>query len=210
MRATTHHETSDRRRLPKSFRLLRSAIALADECAREMVMNLDAPDLAGTGDRVERIEEERRAVASALEDDLQGTLLSPIDPADLHGFSASISLLTHRTARALYFFNLLGSESAPSDHRALAKLLGGATSELVGLVEQLTSGRTSELGERVRIVRRMRDEAHIHVGKLLAIAPADKMRDVFLSRTVGETLDGAVAQALAVASEALRVATKND
>lgn len=175
-----------------------------------MVACLDTPDLAATGDRIERVEDERRALAAAVEDYLHGELLSPIDPADLHGLSASIALLTHRTARALYFFSLLGNRPAVGDLRSLSRLLADSTAELVGGVEDLAGGRTRAISTRVRSVRRFRDESHVHVGKVLAIEATTEDRDVLLWRTVGETIDNASAQALVVAAETARVATKHD
>jgi hypothetical protein len=211
MRPITQTSKLDaRRRFPKSFRLLTTAIALADECAREMVANLDAPDLAATGDRIERVQEERRELASAMEDHLHGALLSPLDPADLHGLSAHIGLFTHRVARALYFFSLLGAAPAPSDLRVLARLLGDASAELVEVIDSLVEGRTRTIAERVHVVRRLRDQARLQTGKILALAPSSEDRDVVLWRTVGEAIDAAAAQALTVAEEALRVATKHD
>lgn len=211
MRPTTQPSDLDaRRRVPKSFRLLRSAIALADECAREMVANLDAPDLAATGDRIERVEEERRVLAAALEDHLRGALLSPFDPADLHGLSANIALFTHRAARALYFFGLLGAERAPSDLRILARVLADASTETVRIVDDFSEDRPREIGERTHAVRRFRDQSHLQTGKIVAIAPATQGANVVLWRTVGEAIDVAVSQALAVAEECLRVATKHD
>lgn len=211
MRPITQPTDADEpRRLPKSFRLLQSAIALANECAQEMVANLDAPDLAATGDRIERVEEEKRVLAAAMEDHLQGALLEPFDPADLHGLSANIALLTHRTARALYFFGLLGAERAPANLRVLARHLADATAETVRIVEDLTSRRARELGERARSVRSLRDDAHLQAERIVAIAPSTQGTDVVLWRTVGEAIDVAMAQALAVADECLRLATKHD
>jgi hypothetical protein len=202
-------EPATDRRLPKAFRLLRSAIALSDDCAREMVANLEAPDLAATGDRIERIEEERRALAASMEDDLRGALLSPLDPADLHGLSASIALLTHRGARALYFFGLLGSQVPPADLKALAKLFRRATAEAVAVVEDLTDGDVKAMGERVHSLRRIRNEAHVDAGRLLTPG-TNEQRHLLLWRTVAEAIDGAVAQTLAVGAEAYRIATKHD
>ncbi|MFO0741190.1 MAG: hypothetical protein U0270_35150 [Labilithrix sp.] len=54
------------------------------------------------------------------------------------------------------------------------------------------------------------DESHVHVGKVLAIEATTEDRDVLLWRTVGETIDNASAQALVVAAETARVATKHD
>jgi hypothetical protein len=188
---------------------LGDAIALADDCVREILANLDAPDLAATGDRIERIHEKRQELASALEDDLQGALLSPIDPPDLHGLSANIALLTHRAARALYFFSLLGAAGTPSHLRVLARLLGDTTAELVEIVEDLAAGGAGDIAGRVHAVRRFRDQAHVETAKILAIASSREDRDVVLWRTIGEAIDAALVQGLAVAEECLRVATKH-
>lgn len=210
MRVTTHGSDRREHRLPKAFRLLHAAIALADECAREIVANLDAPDLAATGDRIERIEDERRALAARIEDHLRGALLSAVDPADLHILSAEIASLTHRAARALYFFALLGSSSPPSDLRLLGRVLGRATNELMEVVDDVARVQPRAVAEHVRQVRQLRSEARLHAGRLLAIAPSTEDRDVVLWRTVAEAIDAAAAQALTVADTCLRVATKHD
>jgi len=60
-------------------------------------------------------------------------------------------------------------------------------------------------------VRRFRDQAHLQAGKILAIGPSSPERtNVVLWRTVGEAIDVAISQAVAVAEECLRVATKHD
>lgn len=209
MAATTLDDAErSAQRLPKAFRLLLSAVALADECAQEMIASIDAPDLAATGDRIERIEDERRALAALMEDHLRGSLLSTFDPADLHHLSANIALLTHRAARSLYFFALLGSTAPPADLRVLVRVLGDATRELVATVHELAGSRTRGVARGVHTVRRLRGEARDHLGRVLAIAPSTE--EVVLWRTVGEAMDAAAAQALAVAVECLRVATKHD
>lgn len=177
-----------------------------------MVANLESPDLAATGHRIERVEEERGRLVAEMEDHLRQTLLCPFDPADLQALSAAIAALTHRVARALYVFGLLGAEPPPGDLRAAARLVADVTAELVETIGDLTEGRGRAIGERVRSVRQLRDAVHLHAKRVVASDEPSSAedRDIVLFRTVGKCIDDAATQALVVADEVLRLATKHE